>query len=347
MMLLGESDASRLVHSASDLTSFLECEALIALNLQALSDPYLAAKRIPPDEGTRLVAEKGIAHEKSYLQLLRDQGKRVIDIVEVAGRDNQKRLAATRQAMADGLDVVYQAALGQGNLMGHADFLIRAPSPSSLGNWSYEVADTKLALSAKAKFLVQMSFYGQLLTAEQGVAPQQMHVVLGNQSIATYRCSDYDFYVKSLLDRYLLAVEQLRQGTRQSAYPLPCSHCAMCDWREHCDARRLSDDHLSQVAGMQKQQIVKLEAAGVRTMAELSELLPTARIPKLNQETLAKLQRQAKLQTRGKRDGQLHLELLPAPQGMLRGFARMPEPDEGDIFLLNINQICPRVVIQI
>ena len=127
MMLLSESDASRLIHSASDLTSFLECEALTALNLKALSDPVLASKRIPPDEGTRLVAEKGIAHEKSYLQLLRDQGKRVIDIAQVAGRDNQKRLAATRQAMADGLDIVYQAALGQENLMGHADFLIRVP----------------------------------------------------------------------------------------------------------------------------------------------------------------------------------------------------------------------------
>lgn len=75
MMLLGESDASRLVHSASDLTSFLECEALTALNLQALSDLDLAAKRISPDEGTSLVAEKGIAHEKSYLQFLRDQGQ--------------------------------------------------------------------------------------------------------------------------------------------------------------------------------------------------------------------------------------------------------------------------------
>jgi predicted RecB family nuclease len=49
----------------------------------------------------------------------------VIDIAEVTGHDNWNRLAATSQAVADGLGIVYQAALGQGNLMGHADFLIR------------------------------------------------------------------------------------------------------------------------------------------------------------------------------------------------------------------------------
>ncbi len=85
-MMLLQSDRSQLVHSASDLTAFLECEALIALNLKAFSDRDLAAQR-------------------------------------------QK---ATRQAMAEGVEVIYQAALGQGDLMGHADYLIRLDVPSSL-----------------------------------------------------------------------------------------------------------------------------------------------------------------------------------------------------------------------
>jgi predicted RecB family nuclease len=332
MMMLLQSDRSQLVHSASDLTAFLECEALIALNLKALSDPALAALRVADDESTKLMADKGIAHEKAYLQHLRDQGKKLIDIAEVAGRDNAQRLKATRQAMAEGAEVIYQAALGQGDLMGHADFLIRVDLPSTLGNWSYEVADTKLARSAKAKFLVQLSFYGQLLSAEQGVAPQNMHVVLGDQSMASYRCADYDFYVKSLLARYRLVVDQLRQGTRASAYPLPCAHCPQCQWRAHCESRRTDDDHLSQIAGIRKQNIVKLESAGVHTMAALADLPPATRVPSLHQETLTQLQRQATLQTKGKQDSQLHLELLPVLPGALRGFARMPAPDEGDLF---------------
>ena len=44
------------------------------------------------------------------------------------------------------------------------DFLRRVDGePSALGSWRYEVADTKLARSAKAKFLVQLAFYSALL----------------------------------------------------------------------------------------------------------------------------------------------------------------------------------------
>ena len=58
MMLLDPSSGKHLVHSASDLTAFLEWEALTALNLQALSDLTLAAQRVLPDpvaERVRLV----------------------------------------------------------------------------------------------------------------------------------------------------------------------------------------------------------------------------------------------------------------------------------------------------
>ena len=58
-----------------------------------------------------------------------------------------------------------------GNLAGFADFLIKVDKPSDLGNYSYEVSDTKLSRKAKAKFLVQLSFYSKLLAAVQGVAP--------------------------------------------------------------------------------------------------------------------------------------------------------------------------------
>src|SRR3546814_8228561 len=68
---------------------------------------------------------------------------------------------------------------------GYADFLLKVPQPSGLGAFSYEVADTKLSRSPKPKHLIQMGVYADILTREQGTAPERMHVVLGDGTVAT------------------------------------------------------------------------------------------------------------------------------------------------------------------
>ena len=164
---------ARLLHAATDLTSFMECEALTALNLRALTDPDLAAQKVALDDSTQLITDKGVEHEKAYLQRLISQGLTVVDIAAVAGPALPDRVQATQQAMAQGAQVIYQAALTGDDLVGHADFLVRVDTPSALGGWSYEVEDTKLARSAKGKFLVQLSFYSHLLEPLQGLAPRR------------------------------------------------------------------------------------------------------------------------------------------------------------------------------
>ena len=47
------------LYSATDLVAFLECEHLTALDLQALDDPALAARRCAADESNQLIARKG------------------------------------------------------------------------------------------------------------------------------------------------------------------------------------------------------------------------------------------------------------------------------------------------
>jgi predicted RecB family nuclease len=76
----------------------------------------------------------------------------------------------------------FQATFLYGNLYGRADFLRRVEQPSRLGAFSYEVLDTKLARSPKAKFVAQLAFYSDLLADAQGVAPQMMHLILGDRT---------------------------------------------------------------------------------------------------------------------------------------------------------------------
>lgn len=102
---------------------------------------------------------------------MKSQNNQVIDIgLEASGLND--KVKATHEAMHSGADVIYQAAFQDGIWMGHADFLLRVPHPSKLGEFSYEVADTKLARSSKAKFVVQLGFYSQMVAKVQGYTLQ-------------------------------------------------------------------------------------------------------------------------------------------------------------------------------
>ena len=60
---------------------------------------------------------------------------------------------------------------------------------SGLGQWSYEVVDTKLAKEPREGMALQLALYSDLLDAIQGVVPELFHVVTpdpGN-SVQTYR----------------------------------------------------------------------------------------------------------------------------------------------------------------
>jgi uncharacterized protein len=60
-----------ILHSASDLANFLDCEHLTALDLLALLNPETAPERTPDDDETVLMQTHGFAHEERYLHLLR------------------------------------------------------------------------------------------------------------------------------------------------------------------------------------------------------------------------------------------------------------------------------------
>src|SRR3546814_726830 len=166
--------------SASDLVNFMGCTHATFLDLRNLSTPVAFP---PDDEQVALLQEKGLAHERDYLAHLKAEGRTV---VEIAGDASvEEKAARTRSALREGPDVIYQGAFLDGPWQGYADFLLKVPQPSGLGAFSYEVADTKLSRSPKPKHLIQMGVYADILTREQGTAPERMHVVLGDGTVAT------------------------------------------------------------------------------------------------------------------------------------------------------------------
>lgn len=310
--------------SASDLVNYLECEHLTTLDLIDLETPLA---RTQDSDQAKLIQAKGYAHEADFLAVLKDRHPLLIDIAAAGGNLEQK-VRNTLQAMRDGYDIIFQATLRDGNRIGHADFLRKVPRPSGLGDWSYEVMDTKLARSTKAKFIIQLGFYSELVGIAQGLAPQLMHVVLGDRTEVAYRYADYERYLKLVNQRFLERVS----GKALETYPVPCEKCSLCKWSGLCEARRLADDHLCQVANISQLQITKLQLAGVTTLEALGTLPTATRIQKMTMETLEKLHRQARLQLLARRTGENQLELLPQDIDAVRGFARLPQPKSGDLF---------------
>ena len=188
----------------------------------------------------------------------------------------------------------------------------------------YEVADTKLARTAKAATLIQLCVYGELLERVQGVAPERMHAILGDGRMESFPCSDFVAYYRRVKERFLAF------DSDAETYPTPVEHCARCRWSDACVARRRADDHLSLVANVRGSQIAKLTASGVTTVATLAELADAARPATLNADTFARIRAQARLQIKARNEGKPDWEFLKFDEK--RGFALLPKPDEGDLY---------------
>ena len=169
-----QRDESGLVVSPTDLTKFLACRHITTRDL-AVADGARGKPWVPTDELLQLLFKKGIEHETRVLETMRlDRDVEIIDAPLVAA------VAATEAAMARGAEVIYQADVPTTGVRGHADFLCRADRPSRLGNWSYDVADTKLARRLKVPALLQMAAYGEHLRRIQGDPPRTLTVIAGD-----------------------------------------------------------------------------------------------------------------------------------------------------------------------
>jgi predicted RecB family nuclease len=74
-----------------------------------------------------------------------------------------------------GTDVIYQATSFDGTWRGHADFLRKVDTPNKLGDFSYEIWDTKLARRAKAAAVLQVFAYSEQVEKLQAVHPVAAH----------------------------------------------------------------------------------------------------------------------------------------------------------------------------
>src|SRR4051794_9914290 len=324
------------IYSASDLVGFAACEHLTQLELAAARGEIKRPNRADPL--LDIMVRRGEAHEAA---LLRDHaGARGVVVVEAdtTSRAGLERAARdTEAAMRAGAPVIYQAAFLHDGWVGHADFVERVDTPSDLGNWSYEVADAKLTRTVRASALLQLCEYSAHVARLQGRAPEQIHVITGDEARHTFRLADYAAYYRRLRADFL-ATAAVTSAAPASTYPEPVEHCNICRWWAVCRDQRRTDDHLSLVAGMRADQRRRLRAIGITTRGALAAgpVALDAHV-RISADAYTKLRAQAALQVRGGGCEPPLVELVePAPVepgAPPQGLAMLPAPSPGDLFL--------------
>jgi predicted RecB family nuclease len=344
----------RPVFAATDLVAFLACEHLTGLELAA--NAGLVRRPIRDDPEIDIVAKRGAEHEARYLGELASEGRSIARIDAVthgapaAERGGRYRAdaEATLDAMRRGEDVIYQATFFDGRWLGLADFLVRVEVPSALGEWSYEVVDTKLARHVNASAILQICSYVEQLELLQGRRPEHMHVALGGSAhtVESHRVADYLAYYRSVKAAFEARVESDGGAAAvyppPGTYPEPVEHCDVCRWKLECMKRRRHDDDVSLVAGAPYRMRRALKARGIATRRGLAALAvplpPTEPLDGVGAGALLTAREQAAIQVRGEEAGHTIHELLEPerkPDGTLtpnRGLTMLPPPRPGDLF---------------
>ncbi|MFC1642096.1 TM0106 family RecB-like putative nuclease [Myxococcota bacterium] len=323
---------SNLILAATDLSGFSECEHKTLLELAVVEGKL---KRPGQNElERRLLEQRGAEHEKRVLEHYRAAGQKTITISHrprSTASDLAEAARATEAAMEGGADVIHQGILFDGRWVGRPDFLVRRSRRSRFGEHSYEVVDAKLARHAKVSAVLQLCSYTDLAMRLQDCELDQFWLVPGRDEPkpVALRATDYMAFYRQMKGR--LEAYTRKDGPAEP-YPEPVEHCEVCPWWKRCEQRRREDDHLSLVAGITRRQRDRLALGGVRRVAELAAMSPTARVDGITDDALRRIREQATLQLQGRDTNepvyQLVSEFEPGA-----GLERLPIPKPGDLFL--------------
>jgi predicted RecB family nuclease len=236
-----------LIFSPSDLITFMESDYASWMDRFHLE----FQDAVQPDQDTpedRILQAKGAEHERAFLRELTGAGHDVCDLKGVTDA------SAVSEAMTDGREIIYQAALTSGCFAGIADFLVRVEGHSALGDHYYEAWDTKLARKPKPYFVIQLCCYSELLAEMQQRLPEEFQVVLGTRERRRFRTEDYFYYYRQLKLAFLQQQERFDPKTPPEI-PGPNN---LGRWSEYATKILEARDDLSLIAGIRLTQVQRL-----------------------------------------------------------------------------------------
>ena len=320
------------VSSATDLVTALRCEYQL-LHRRAVKAGLAQPPKAPTDEIMARAGKLGEAHEDDVLRdLIARYGEGAPGgVVSIDRPSTQSRASLeaaheqTRQAFADGAEVVFQAAFFDGRFHGLSDFVCRTVGAD--GAISYEPADTKFARHARVEALLQLASYADQIEAMGLPRPREVHLWLGDGTQTHHRYADLR---PILVDRVQRMDELLARPPGPPAWDDPSlRQCGRCD---ECKAAAEARQDLLLVAGMRVDHRKRLLSAGIATIGDLAAA--TEAPVGMKEPVFEKLHAQAVLQAEqdASVDGAHPDGVVSAELADPAGIALVPQPNPGDVF---------------
>ncbi len=273
------------------------------------------------DESVAILQDHGNQHELVFLEQLREKCD---DVVEITGRDESAELA-TIAAMQAGRAVIYQGVLASGQFAGRSDFLVKVPGKSKLGDFHYEVWDTKLSKKAKPYFVVQLCCYAEMLEKIQDRCPESLKIVLGDCSEMEFPSRDYIHFYQQLKKSFL----QFQSSFSKDSPPDDLIAGTYSRWKTLSESMLEDRDDLTRVANIRKAQIERLKKSGIDTLTKLATAEGN-QSTSINVSVFERLQDQSKLQIQTVSEEKVAYKLLPPVEG--KGLSLLPPASDNDVF---------------
>ncbi|MGP6170690.1 TM0106 family RecB-like putative nuclease [Microbacterium sp. A204] len=324
-----DTQAQRVIFSASDLKAAAECEFAWARAIDAKLGRVPVVEE-PEDATLKRAAALGDAHEVKVLDEYRERfGADAVHEVPKVNSAKPEELSAvvaeTLAALRSDAKLLFQAAFATDEFVGFADFLLREDD----GRW--RVQDSKLARTARVTALMQLAAYVDQLDRRGIPRSDEVDLILGDGTISTHAVNDLLplFHVRRARLRALIADRDVAAGAagpplawgddRGDLEITACGRCETCT--QQVDASR----DLLMVARMRPVQRTRLRDAGIETIDALAEAVDVPR--GMNADIFHSLRAQARLQLRADVDDAptfdvYHPEVIHT----------LPRPSQGDIF---------------
>ena len=218
-------------------------------------------------EELQLVFDRGLEHEKRYLEELRSVGQ-----VDRRDRDRLRRRRPSSRRGADGRgDAQRRRRRLPGHLLrrrlGRAG---RLPAEGARRRRTSATGRTRSPTpswpaSSRSPHCCRWRPTPSGSTVLQGVAPQRIHVVTGDGVSRPWRLVDVAAYARRARTRLETFV-----AAPPATGPSPIGYCEQCRWAEKCNTDLRAADDLGLVAFMRGDHRDALFAAGITTLAALA-----------------------------------------------------------------------------
>lgn len=187
------------------------------------------------------------------------------------GDDIPALAQTTLEIMRQGVRMIYQGVLLQGDMVGRPDLIARREGRSRLGSHFYFPIEIKNASGyedrerrrRKKKYGLQLAYYGRVLEAVQGVLPAEGQVIDLNKEVVVFPIGEY----LAELDALLPHVRRLVLGEEQDG-PALIGGCANCQWRAPCRQWLEANQDITLVPGISRSHKEKLVTIGINKMTD-------------------------------------------------------------------------------